>query len=127
MKVKEYKELTQPTEHTIQTECINFLRSKGYYVLRLNSGKYSVGEGRFKRFIMGQAAGTPDLLAFSKPYADCDCQMPAEVRLLFIEIKRPKQEPTVTQALKMEELETYGARCVVVHSVEELEKELCLN
>lgn len=111
----EYKKLTQPKEHYIQTQIINYLWSKGYYVMRLNSGKYSVGEGKSRRFIMGQDAGTPDLMAFKK----CETNF-AHSELLFIEVKKPGNKPTALQTAKMAELEGYGAQCMVASSVEDL-------
>lgn len=117
------------SEHQLQQLLINYLRVKGWYVMRLNSGKYSVGEGRFKRFIMGQEAGTPDLVAF-KPFSP-SIQSPKRLitippvsgiaELLFVEVKSGKNKPSDLQSRKMEELEQYGARCLVIHSLEELE------
>lgn len=118
MNVKQYKQLTQQSEHSIQNEVIGYLRMKGYYVQRMNSGKYSVGEGASRRFIQGAEAGTPDVMAFGDRYKN------GEVDVLFIEVKRPKNKPTPLQTAKMKELEEYGARCLVVHSVEELENQL---
>lgn len=100
------------TEHQLQTEIMQYLQYKGYYVMRLNSGKYSVGEGRSKRFIMGQEAGTPDLMAFRG------------VRMFFVEVKVPGNKPTLLQTQKMKELEGYGAQCFVATSLEELQEKL---
>ena len=108
------------TEHQLQTLLMNYLRAKGWYVMRLNSGKYSVGEGRNKRFIMGQEAGTPDLMAF-KDAGNIDIAYPD---LVFIEVKVPGNKPTRLQELKMKELEEYRARCIVAHSLEELQENL---
>jgi len=101
--------LPELREHEIQTQCMNYLKAKGFYCLRLNSGKYSVGEGRNRRFIMGQEAGTPDILAIK--YGKC----------YFFEIKKPKGKLTFYQKHKMKELEGYGARCYVIHSLEEMQ------
>ena len=100
------------SEHQIQTTIVHLLRIKGYYVMRLNSGKFSVGEGRTKRFINGQSAGTPDLMAFK--------EISGRVRLLFIEVKRPGKKPTILQAAKMKELTDYGAICLVATSPDDL-------
>lgn len=110
----------QPTEHQIQTSIVNYLRATGWYVMRLNSGKYSVGEGRSRRFINGQEKGTPDLMAFRqqdfiKQYIDS-----AATYLLFIEVKRPGNKPTLAQEMKMKELEEYGAKCIVATNIESL-------
>lgn len=144
MNVKQYKQLTQQSEHSIQNEVIGYLRMKGYYVQRMNSGKYSVGEGANRRFIQGAEAGTPDVMAFRlNTFYKAEIVSPVTLKpkpgerilvgdvirhqkpdLLFVEIKRPKNKPTPLQTAKMKELEEYGARCLVVHSVEELENQL---
>lgn len=114
------------SEKQIQTQIINYLRYKGWYVMRLNSGKYSVGEGRSTRFIMGQEAGTPDLLAFKKTkfglnVEDVEPLTNMGLSLVFIEVKVPGNKPTPLQAAKMKELETYGARCLVATCIEDVE------
>lgn len=106
------------SEKQIQTQIINYLRYKGWYVMRLNSGKYSVGEGRSTRFIMGQEAGTPDLMAFKDSFYG---KGESIVSLIFIEVKTPKNKPTPLQTAKMKELEEYGAMCLVATCIEDLE------
>lgn len=113
----------EATEHQIMNAIIGFLRFKGYYCMRLNSGKYSVGEGRSRRFIMGQEAGTPDLLAFRGNWS-FDPGPVANVALLFIEVKRPGKKATPLQIAKMKELEEYGARCIIASSMEEVKEVL---
>lgn len=113
-----------PTEHQTQTAIIQYLRTKDWYVMRLNSGKYSVGEGRSKRFIMGQDAGTPDVLAFKQQLyrvSPAHILMAKDTVLLFIEVKRPGNKPTSLQAAKMDELREYGAKCIVATCIEDLE------
>ena len=50
------------------------------------------------------------------------------VDLLVIEVKHSglgkRSEPTELQHLKIEELKSFGDRCIVAHSVEEVEREL---
>lgn len=122
------QQLPNLTEHQIQTLLINYLQAKGWYVMRLNSGKYSVGEGRSKRFIMGQEAGTPDIVAFRQYYGSDDGVYGEDCRgkssLMFVEVKRPGNKPTFLQDQKMKELEEHGARCIVAHSLEELQAQL---
>lgn len=117
--------LPAPTEHQIQNAVIGYLKARGYYVQRLNAGKFSMGEGRNKRFIQGVEVGTPDVMAFKpldiRPHLDVKPVAGIAV-LYFIEVKRPGKVPTVHQEAKMAELEEYGAKCLVVHSVEELEQ-----
>lgn len=108
------------SEHQIQDQCIGYLRSKKWYVTRMNSGKYSVGEGRNRRFIMGHEAGTPDLMAFKEVM---DHSVPNGIRrieLLFVEVKVLGNKPTPLQTAKMEELTEHGARCIIAHSLDEL-------
>lgn len=109
------------SEHQLQTQIINYLRATGFYVMRLNSGKYSVGEGRFKRFIHGQEAGTPDIMAF-RPVISTLQHDPSHAELYFFEVKCPGNPPTMLQKIKMEELREYGAKCFVVHDYEEVKK-----
>ena len=120
MKVSEYKKLVKPRESDIQNECIAYLESQGYYVQRLNAGGYKMAGG----FVHGVKAGTPDIMCFKE--GDCD---PAELgnqyevhaELIFIEVKRPGGKITLLQEKKIEELREYGARCMVVYSLEELQ------
>lgn len=129
--------LPSATEHQIQTQIINYLRINGYYVMRLNSGKYAVGEGRDRRFVMGQDAGTPDLMAFKAleiPIlgkhipegidAVINKIAVSTIFVLFIEVKRPGKKATSLQEVKMRELTDYGARCIVATSVEDLKEKL---
>lgn len=103
--------LPEPTEHAIMQTIINYLKYNGYFVQRLNSGKYSVGEGRSRRFIMGQDAGTPDIYALK------------DGQSYFLEVKRNKKmKPTVLQEEKMREIESYGGVCYVVSSIEDCEE-----
>lgn len=110
-------------EHKIQTEIIGYLRSLGYYVMRLNSGRFHIGEGRNRRYVMGHPAGTPDLMAFKKIGVNKQIYGLYEIiDMLFVEVKIPGASPSVLQEAKMEELTSYGARCIVAHSVTELQE-----
>lgn len=117
------------TEHEIQSDIIQFLRIKGFYVQRLNSGRIPIGEGRSRRMIQLAEVGTPDLMAFKGYLRRLDDGFGGEIlhsdaQVLFIEVKRPGNKPTIHQEHKMRELESFGARCLVAHSVEEVEKAL---
>lgn len=106
--------IREATEHEIQNMIISVLTMKGFYVMRLNSGKmtneYTNKQGVVKkRFIRMLDAGTPDLLAIKKGKAH------------FIEIKRPGNNPTYLQQEKMKELSEYGAICIVARNVEDIE------
>jgi hypothetical protein len=107
------------TEHQIQNQCIQYLKLKGFYVIRLNSGVLRASDASRTRLIRMAAAGTPDVMAF-KQYEVVTAFTYREI--LFLEIKRPGKNPTPIQEQKMAELETYGAKCLVIHSLEELEQ-----
>lgn len=123
----------QFSEKQIQQQIMNLLRMKGYYVMRMNSGKYSVGEGSSRRFIKGHEAGTPDVMAFKKGVANVDLDKVEYkpnarflitgyyIDLLFVEVKAGRNKPTTLQTMKMKELEEYGAKCLVAYSVEDVE------
>jgi hypothetical protein len=119
MKVAEYKKLVKPLEKDIQKEIINHLEKVGYYVQRLNSGSYPTATG----FLRGVKSGTPDILAF-KPCGSIHHVDKKEAVLLFVEVKRLGGKITPLQEDKMLELISFGARCIVAHSLEELIKEL---
>ena len=116
------------TEKQIQDQIIQYLRMKHFYVQRLNAGQFEMGEGKSRRFIKGVATGTPDLMAFKTRSIEVHFERVYFIDLVFVEVKRPglgkKSEPTPLQEMKMEELTGYGARCIVAHSIEEMEVQL---
>ena len=133
MKASEYKQLTQPRESTIQTEIIGYLQYLGFYVQRMNSGVLPMFYNGKKRIIRMTKAGTPDILAFREveekrqPVHPVDFGYPITdtyTQLLFIEVKRPGNKPTILQSQVMQELEEHGARCFVATSVEDVEQQL---
>jgi len=93
-------------ERAIQAACIEYLRYRGYYVLRLNAGALPNAQGRPVRML---PAGTPDVLAIK------------DGRAVFVEMKRPGKRPTALQAMTMDTLTQHGARCLVATSVEDLQ------
>lgn len=107
----------KPTETQIQSAIMGFLRYKGYYVQRMNSGAL---RDQHNRLIRMNKAGTPDLMAFRKP-SGWSANDPT-VKLLFIEVKRPGNRPTPLQHAVMQELAEHGALCIVAHSVEEVKE-----
>jgi hypothetical protein len=122
MKISEYRKLTRPKEHDIQTEIINYLTGKGYYAMRLNSGMI---ENKYGGRVRMCPAGTPDILAFKqdKVYSSDDGRV-KRARIYFIEVKRPGNKPTRLQEMKMEELSSFGAHCFVATCIEDVSKEL---
>lgn len=103
----------EPTEHQIQDSIIQYLRYKGYYVQRLNSGAIRTAAGGLVRM---SAVGTPDIMAFR---LEKEWIGPG-VNLVFIEVKRPGKKATDLQKMRMRELEEYGARCIVATGIEDL-------
>lgn len=97
------------SEHQIQSDIIGYLRYKGFYVTRMNSGKMRYTNARGGTNLLHlHEAGTPDVLAIR------------EGRCFFIEVKRPGNKPTRLQTMKMAELEEFGAKCIVAYSIDDL-------
>lgn len=115
------------TEKQIQNEIIEELELRGYYIQRMNSGiipktdKY--GE---ERNIWLSKKGTPDIMAFKPLWQKEPLKSisKGEVKLFFIEVKKSGKDATDLQKERMEELEQYGAICLVIHSIVELQMEL---
>lgn len=106
------------SEHQLQTLLKNYLEAKGWFVMRLNSGMIRDSKGHGIRL---SPAGTPDLMAFRESL-DFESK---DTQLIFIEVKTPHNpNPTFSQDQKMMELEEHGAKCLVIHSLEELEDAL---
>lgn len=95
------------SEHELQKNIIELLQYHGWYCLRLNSGKIRTQSGGFMQLC---PKGTPDLMAIKRK------QPP-----LFIEVKLPKGIVSPEQAIMMTELRKYGADCLVVRSIDDLE------
>lgn len=102
-------------ESDIQKAIIGYLQYRGYYVQRMNSGAINaVSKYGVPHLVRLSAPGTPDIMAF-RIYKGF-------TRLLFIEVKRQGGKLTILQQAKINELETYGAECLVAHSVEEVKE-----
>lgn len=132
--------LIQPRESEIQNSIIEYLRLKKFYVQRLNSGMIPLAYKGKTRMMNLSEPGTPDLMAFKNEIFIAEelkieeleakpneriIMKPITYKMLqlyFIEIKRPGKTATKLQAEKMLELEKYGASCLEIHSIEELQK-----
>lgn len=88
------------TETEIQKQIIVVARQLGYKAYRMNAG------GR--RNYHGAEDGTPDLLVL----------MPGG-RSLWVEVKRPKEQPKPNQRERHKELRALGHAVCVCHSAEE--------
>lgn len=111
------------SEHQIQNSIINYLRYKQYIVERMNSGAMRQRDSRGKQYIIRMhSVGTPDIMAFKRVLIETpDHESYYKTILLFIEVKVPGNSPTRMQSIKMQELTEHGARCYVIHSLEELQ------
>ena len=119
-KTKQLKE----SEHAIQTAILHYLGYKGFYTIRLNSGMIPIISKGRSRLIRMAERGTPDIMAFRKfnqKINGIPLTLPLP-DLFFFEVKVPGNKPTFLQEAKMKELEEYGAKCYVVHSVKEVEQ-----
>lgn len=90
----------EKTETEIQAEIVKALIAHGWEVLRLNAGR--------KGGIRLHPSGTPDLLAMRNGNS------------VFIEVKKPGEEPTDIQKARHKEINANGFPVYVFHSVEEL-------
>lgn len=102
-----------PREHDIQTAILNYLGNKGIKAIRVNAGRYAVGEGKNRRMIMGAPTGTPDIIGV----------IPGG-RALYVEVKRPGKKPRPSQVQVMDEYKYFGAVVCVATSVDELQETL---
>ena len=107
------------SEHQIQSAILEYCAYWGIKAWRMNAGRYSVGEGMNKRFIIGAPAGTPDIIGvLGKRYGE------NYGRMVAIEVKKPSKKPTDIQNRVIEELLAHGALVIIAHSVEEVEATL---
>jgi hypothetical protein len=93
-------------ENDVESGCLDVLRLKGYWPIRLHAGTFKSLDG--KRFVRGVEKGTPDWAAFKAPG-------------FLMEVKRPGGALTAEQHEKICELERFwGLETIVVDGVEEL-------
>ena len=94
-------------EQDIVNAIIEYLRYKRFYSQRMNSGRIQTSKGKMVRLA---PVGTPDILAIK------------DGRAYFFEVKVGNNKPTFFQKQKMIELESFGSKCYVVHSVDEVKE-----
>lgn len=92
------------TETEIQKEIIDYLKSIGFDVYRMNSGR--------KGGITLHTPGTPDLMAQRNGLT------------IWIEVKQPGKKPTKIQLKRHKEITENGFIVIVATSVEETQKHL---
>jgi hypothetical protein len=110
-KVKREKKVSnEPSEADIQDEVIKHLKSRGWLVIRMNSGSFKVNDRYFRAYILennGRSDGFPDLLAFKRD------------RYLLIEMKRPGTYQSPEQKIFEQMCAERGVGYHVVRSVED--------
>ena len=102
-----------PLEKEILAQCRDYLRLTGWMVLRVNGGAVTgeyKGRRRFVRFT--DTPGVSDLLALRDNV------------FLAIETKRQGREPTAEQSAFLMDVRLHGGVGLVVHSLDELQREL---
>jgi hypothetical protein len=98
--------LTSPqlTENDVEHACLDLVRVRGYYVIRLHAGTFKTADG--KRWIKGVDPGTPDYICVHPVYPG-----------FFLETKRPGADLSWTQKSKIDELyRVYRLAVVAVDS-----------
>lgn len=93
-------------EDDVERACLDLLRYRGYYPVRLQSGLFKTPDGRWTR--VGEP-GIPDYIAAHGSY-------PA----VFVEVKRPGGALSTEQRDKIGELELWRLAVATVDSVEAL-------
>ena|SRR5215831_18282455 len=93
-------------EHHVAQACLDYLRVRGYYPVRLNSGLFKTPDGRWVR--VGEP-GLPDYMAIHPRYPG-----------FFLEVKRPGGVLSADQTRKIQELRIYRLSVAVIDNVEAL-------
>lgn len=121
LEIKNY--MFKLSEHQIQDQIMGYLRSKGWYVDRMNSGRmqYRNSHGKIG-YVKLHPVGTPDIMAFKKKWVETESGSYYKTHLLYVEVKAPGNKPTRLQTMKMQELTEHGAICLVATSIEDLAK-----
>ena len=88
---------TTTLEKTIVANGMAELRRRGYWAVKNHGNEFSV-------------KGLPDVFAIK------------EGRIIAIEFKRPGEDPTKIQMLIMSQLESFGCRCCVCRSVDDVKE-----
>lgn len=110
------KRRERPLEAEVQKVCIQWLRLRGLFVVRLNSGGMVVPrpDGRGTR-----------LVRFNDQPGCGDALLVVRGRAVFLEFKRPGESPTPLQTSFMDEARRKGgAVACVVRSLEDLQEAL---
>ena len=91
-------------ENDVERACLDLLRARGYYPVRLQSGRFKTPDDRW--ITIGEP-GLPDYAVLKQDF--------------FLETKAPNQQPSAAQIKKAFELEAaYRIRVATVDNVERL-------
>lgn len=114
------------SEHQLQNSIMQYLRMKGFYVTRMNSGALRSTDALGKmRLVRMHEAGTPDIMCFkeiTRQASGAHLLMVKHPIIYFFEVKIGKNKPTRLQEIRMRELEGKGAQCYVVYSLEQVQE-----
>ena len=100
------------SENDVENAVLDFVRIKGYYPIRLQSGLFRTPD-KSARFVRIGVKGLPDYICV---HSDPKHPLP----VFFMEVKGSDGRLDPDQISKIAELEVYGFRTAVVSSVEEL-------
>jgi hypothetical protein len=105
--------MKKPTETALLRDCLELLRLRGVVAWRANAGG-GLRRGRAGRMVpvVGNPAGTPDILAV----------LPPSGRLLGIEAKMPTGRTRPAQAAWAKVVRAAGGLYAIVRDVKELER-----
>jgi len=111
--------LLKQSEHEIQSAILEVLSCMGVKAWRMNTGRYGVGEGKYRRFIMGAPAGTPDIIGilgrnYKKHFG----------RMIAIEVKKPGGKTSIIQDRVINEFLDFGAYTFIAYSVDDVQEQL---
>ena len=101
--------ISKLSEHQLQNLIKQYLESKAWLVLRLNSGMIQTSKGKMVRL---SPAGTPDLFALKKG------------KCVFIEVKVKGNKVTLLQDHMLKIIEEHGAQTIVAYNLNDVQGNL---
>jgi len=107
--MRKKKTLVQSNEKEIQKSILDWLSWKKIFHYRNNTGAFSQGEGKSKRYVRFGRKGSPDIICVIKG------------RYVGIECKAPRGKQTEDQIGFQSELELAGGKYILARSIEDVE------
>ena len=116
------------TEAQIQRAILEYLKLKGVFCWRQNSGAFRLHGAGGDRFVRAGFPGISDILGILRLAVQLDgpTQRWYNGRFLAIEVKRPGQKPTPDQQAFLAAVKANGGVAFIATSVEDVRKELGL-